>query len=262
MNLFSSAGASQPQAIEVSPYWLIDHPSLSYEEYTHPEFWQSIIQSTSLSLATSSVSGTPSLGVGLKCSVLNGEDNPQVKPLVDEITKNQDLILDSSDPKEKTAAKAAIKDLVKKLKDLDDKHRVGIISQLAGGLSLESPQDLFTTGSPIGKWGIWSTSSYRISTGEVEVMALVRYLGDSTDCTQNALDLGMKFLFQFTDLGLSTEYLGRWLNNTTTSSKLDGQIDYRIDKDAFVTLNFGRDFNQQGRLLLGLKFNGSAATNN
>lgn len=60
-------------ALEVAPFWLVPHPTLSYKQYTEPSLAQSIVQSFSVSLATAradSTSDTSSTQVALGLRIL------------------------------------------------------------------------------------------------------------------------------------------------------------------------------------------------
>lgn len=61
--------------IEVSPYWLSSHSSLTLQQYLQPNFIGTIQQSLSISAATvkDSANGANKLGVGFRFKILNGE---------------------------------------------------------------------------------------------------------------------------------------------------------------------------------------------
>ena len=256
LNLFTNTSAAQPQAIEVSPYWLFDHSDLDYKTYSGPGFFQRIKQTASFSIATDSLSGTggasPNLGLGLRVDLLSGDKNPEEAAVLKKIQDSQDTLLDKPGD---TNAETEIKNQIKKLGELE---RVNWISQFAVGASFDDIKNAFNGGSKFHKWGAWSTNTYRLVNPKVDCIGLVRVLGDSIDNTQTAFDAGLRILFQEGDFSFSGEYLGRWMNSGTVTSKLDGEVGCKVAKDILLTANYGRDFTKEGRLLVGLKFNGNS----
>jgi hypothetical protein len=69
-------------ALEVAPYWVKPHPSLSFDEYYNPSFWQSIAMNTCLTGAASPLKTNDSiveLGVGVKTILIDGFASKSMK---------------------------------------------------------------------------------------------------------------------------------------------------------------------------------------
>jgi len=80
--------------LEVSPYWLQSHPTLTRQEYLNPSLLHIFLQSFSISVATvkDSASGANNLGVGFRFRVLNGKPVPQ-QDTVDRQLRRSDKII-------------------------------------------------------------------------------------------------------------------------------------------------------------------------
>ena len=80
--------------LEVSPYWLQSHPTLTRDKYLHPNLLHTFLQSFSISAATvkDSASGANNLGVGFRFKVINGKPVPQ-QDTADRILKRSDKIV-------------------------------------------------------------------------------------------------------------------------------------------------------------------------
>ncbi|TGD57920.1 hypothetical protein [Flavobacterium humi] len=78
--------------LEVTPYWLKSRPKLSREQYLHPDTFQTILQTLSLSAATvkDTVNGSNNLGLGLRFEIVKGALDNQFK-----ILENQMLQLET-----------------------------------------------------------------------------------------------------------------------------------------------------------------------
>ena len=70
----TTSGLRPGYSLEVAPYWLKNRPTLTIEEYRNPSILQNIQQTTSVSLATSSIgsSGT-GLGFGVRIQLFSGK---------------------------------------------------------------------------------------------------------------------------------------------------------------------------------------------
>ena len=73
--------------LEVMPYWLSSHPTLTRSKYLNPSVGQTFLQSLSISAATvkDSATGTNKLGAGFRFKLANGKPVPELE------TANTDL---------------------------------------------------------------------------------------------------------------------------------------------------------------------------
>ena len=73
--------------LEVTPYWLKSRPKLTREQYLHPDTFQTILQTLSISAATvkDTVNGNNNLGLGLRFEIVKGALDNQFKVLENEM---------------------------------------------------------------------------------------------------------------------------------------------------------------------------------
>ena len=103
INVLSAAGDGDDliprnYALEVAPYWLIDHPDLEFEDFYDPTPWQGIKQSLSISLATKDltddadgIEGTAA-GLGLNLDILTGKPKPELEDTTEHLAAFMDLL--------------------------------------------------------------------------------------------------------------------------------------------------------------------------
>lgn len=306
-------------ALEFAPYWLVSHPSLSYEEYTEPSSAQSIAQSFSISFATSrpdtsSDTASTRIALGVRLLPLGGHASSKFRGLehqldsiqrtrpslirtqadaldeIDEATvqisrlqadlavtaaNNAPRIADirrriaiaeqqrSAAKASTAAAEAILKTQADTMRSLAqamgqaDAERVGMFVELASAISGAYPGANFDAGK-LSRVGAWATLSYRVESPHLDLIGLFRFLRDTGDDAQNALDVGGRLFWLRNALGLSAEWVARTAYNVTSSapgnttaeraltfrssSRLVGVIDYRAADAVYVTMSFGRDY--------------------
>lgn len=66
--------------LEVMPYWLSSHPTLTRSKYLHPSIGQTFLQSLSISAATvkDTLTNSNKLGAGFRFKILNGRPTPEL----------------------------------------------------------------------------------------------------------------------------------------------------------------------------------------
>lgn len=108
MNLINSfsgdSGLPQNYALEVAPYWLTYHPSLTFSKYQSPGF-RSALYTLALSVATSPLEDPTNssaeaigtrLGIGVRTNLVNGRFSPRLNTLVAELATIQERYLDAA----------------------------------------------------------------------------------------------------------------------------------------------------------------------
>jgi hypothetical protein len=90
LNLFSALregeGLPRNYALDVTPFWLRSHPTLTFDDYYHPTLMQSLARTFAVSVATTSteaadpaVPGVTSLGFGVRALVAQGRAHPALE---------------------------------------------------------------------------------------------------------------------------------------------------------------------------------------
>lgn len=93
-----SGGIPDNFGLEVAPYWLYSHPNLTFEDYYHPDLVQTLLQTASLSLATTrseTDDGTEftRLASGIRVQLVTGGQSRDLKGAVASHQKVADEIL-------------------------------------------------------------------------------------------------------------------------------------------------------------------------
>jgi len=110
-SLFNASGAGgslvlpNSYALEFSPFWISNHPDLTFDNYVEPNIPNSILQNLSISIATTELKNTTDtsiverkIGFGLRTMIISGSLPKEVKTLVSLISVNQLLVLDAISP--------------------------------------------------------------------------------------------------------------------------------------------------------------------
>jgi hypothetical protein len=129
--------------------------------------------------------------------------------------------------------------------------RDGFFLDLAGGAAWSAPRAIIDSAS-LDRWGIWTTASYTLP--NLSFVGVLRWLGDNDAATQNAIDVGGRFIYARDRYAVSLEYVGRHPSGSgddTDGWRLAGVIDYQIRPSVWLTGTFGRDYQdvQAGSLL-------------
>lgn len=276
----SSNGFPQNYAVDVTPYWMVSHPTLTFDKYQSPSPGQSIAQSFLISVATVPIPGAtasaPSLGtrlgLGFRTFVANGRSSKGVKAALGKAVKEildvdfaiNDLVFREGRPGVSEADKAGLitqeevlrgkaKAIAAKIEAMDA-ERVGFFLALAGGQTWGFTEDDLSN-SKAEKFGFWVTPSYRFKgcdeTAEdcissIDLIGVGRVLTEKDK--EKRWDAGGRFVLRANKaFYLSFEALGRKDKNqpATPPSKnfrTVGMVEYRIQQDIILYGSFGRDF--------------------
>jgi hypothetical protein len=268
--LTSSDGLPRNYALEVAPYWLLSHPTLTFAEYQNPTVSQSIAQTLAISVATVPIPGATTgddptgtrLGLGFRVSLVNGRANPRVETLIEELEAVNFDILDMRQAAKKPGAPANDTKLADALAEASrlalqiqaaDAERIGLFVTVAGGQAWAFSGDTFEN-AVNDKRGLWVTTAYRwrgcAATEECEssfdAIGVARALGAPDIDT--AWDIGGRLVWKATkELNLSFEALRRRGGTAPGTEDADsnrtvGLLQYRIREDLILVGSFGQDF--------------------
>jgi hypothetical protein len=175
-------GFPQDLALQVAPYWLKSHPDLSMREYQEPGVWGSMVQSLSLSVATSPIAGATKdadalgtkLGLGVTTRFFNGKPNPTFDMHLQTLEDYADAVfrLDTQIENETDQEKVAA--LEQEMEEIDatgaiaarrigelDAERVGFFLTLSAGQIWDFLDDNVDNGRAARR-GAWLTGAYRM----------------------------------------------------------------------------------------------------
>ena len=233
-------------ALEFAPYWLTRHRTLTFDQYAAPGFWQSIVQTLSISVATVRLpkpdTGTV-LAFGLRTAYVSSRDLSAIKPLRDSLEHVQEKILLTENAVEVTRLKAQAKGIALRLQHALRTERLGWTIEGAAAGSLAFPGDVAQNGK-LSRAAIWVTSGYRVAKPRCDLLTVVRLTRDErTAPRQNLFDLGGRLVVDKEDFQLSAEYVFRSVTAGGTSRstyRLTAGAEYRLRNDLYVTATLGR----------------------
>lgn len=251
-------------AIEVNPYWLFDHLTLSVDDFYKPDIFQCILQNANISLATGSISsefnapkntsGT-GVGIGLKTLLFQGDVPAELQT----IKKLQIQWLE-----DRNNSELATTD-IQNLDQAVTVFRNGQKKPEGFSTELDFAQVVDLTGSNYSQatassMGLWITPSYYLSGPQLDFLVVGRFIDDERN-SLSYFDYGLRLVKEFGQVEMSFEYLGRTAtNNSLNTNRYDWVIQSPIQTGIYLTASFGKDFqsstsgNSNLISLLGINF--------
>jgi len=123
-------------SMEFAPYWMYNHPTLTWEQYKESGGIESIFQSTTVSLGTSqigdSLNPTTGFAIGLKTNLLSGKLTAKAKKILDEEIKYDKATSDEIDEIAKKLTEIEYKKKDKEIKEAkSDEDKTKILKKYA-----------------------------------------------------------------------------------------------------------------------------------
>lgn len=261
-------------AVEVAPYWLRPHPTLTYEDYYGASLPQAILQSLAISIATSrpdSTADATDLGLGLRFRVVEGEEDSESKAIRGQLTTIQQEITGLNSQRRRAlregrqadadsldgVIEARADDARKRALELQDhQDLVGWTVDLALASAWAFPTPAFESGRNTS-WGAWTTVGYRWEKPDFQLLLLGRFINNAQAEDQNVFDGGLRWIWDLDRLDLSIEGVRRIaldiqqdpdVTNISlrSSGRLIGGVEYRITDTAYLYASFGKDHKPAG----------------
>jgi len=270
-------------ALEFAPYWMTNHPDLTYDKFNEADFGQALLQSLSVSLATTqqtaATSTTPAStlgGLGIRASWLIGKPSAvegQIRDAIKQATTTAAVNMGAPVPGATAAplisSNTNLTNLIESLRSARYEGR-WYVEAAAATTALFSGND--ADHSAHQKNGFWLTPSYRLSrttfnatTGtsssqpNIDLLGVVRWISDHTGTTiSQPLDLGARLIWNSGSVSVSAEHLQR-RHTSNNSSRTAAIGNFKINDNLYVTATFGKNFADEtpnGNLIgiLGLHF--------
>ena len=268
-------------AFELSPYWLVSQPNLSWSDDVTRNVAESVARTLSLSVATAEtgVTGSPltSLAVGVRTLVTSGHMTPATQRALGAL---EAMLSQSGDVFLRMVGEAGLDELDKRLASGDmttaeyearkqeiaalvlesDEYREAMsraedVAAKREGFFLEVAAGFvwdFAAGSwesrAFRKRGVWATPSYDF--GAWNLVGVLRYLDETTAPSEDALDWGGRAVYSTADYALSLEFVRRSpIDSTETirrSHRFVGVAEYRISPATWIIASFGKDRQKTG----------------
>jgi hypothetical protein len=256
-----SNGFPRNGALEVSPYWLVPHPQLSFDDYYNANLSQSLLQTLSISLATSRLPelageiGGTAVGVGLRTSPSSGRAHPTLQLLADSLRDRQTelsrRVAQAVRDRDSAAIRRISAEYEEDLRDLAlrmqavESERIGFLLDAAGGVVLDFPGDLADSGF-VSRAGVWLAPTYRPHDAAIEIIGLLRYTLDRrSGIDRNTFDFGARTILEVGQLSGSLEFIEHagddYPLGQSPSYRLAGNLEYRVGASSIVSLTIGRD---------------------
>ncbi len=262
----------QNYALEVAPYWLFPHPTLTHQEYVFPSSLQSLKQNTSVSFATVPITGTgtedtlgTTVGFGLRTLFLQGSLPASYKKLVDSLKVIQRQILLADDASSEQSLAEQAKQVALNIQQAA-KNRYGLSLEFATAFAVAFPDDDFED-ARLSRFGFWMTPSYRTlptsnKKTSVNLLGVARYIyedsglltsGDGAGSEKSSLvDVGMRLLLDVDEFSISGEGIFRKVLDSPKSPsgvdlnedtyRLSLLAEYEINNNVKVFASFGRNY--------------------
>ena len=277
-------------SIEVAPYWLLPHPSLTLDNYKNDP--ASMLRTLTLSLGTSDSAaaaengGKTKLALGVRSMLISSAGGPSVDSTcivnaqragarlaqaIGEIVNpmiqtNPDLTVEQVEELRQSAFETALERApadVKKEVEESTKECVDILSvnrgftlDIAGGGAWSFDDGSWDAGR-FATAGIWLTPAWKLNdNSDLVGIASVMWQGLDSDSTQTMLDVGIRGIHAWKSVGISAETIYRHTRGGEVDNnqfRVDLGLDIEMVDGLWLTSTFGKDFNASGaRSLLAI----------
>lgn len=256
-------GLPRNLAMEVSPYWLRSHPSFTFDDqFARGGFFHTLATTIPESFSIS-VGSTPRLAkkdttgirlaMGGRVLLWPGRAPRALSDLVDRyngMSERCDAQIDShvsalcSDSVKKDPHWIAMYDTIQRTIT----EPIGVVVQLAGGVSADSPLDS-VQGVRWRRGGVWLSPAFRRE-DHVDFLGVVRYLHDAggpDSASSDMGDIGGRLLWNASSsIALSAETIGRVQRTqgagTMRTVRYGGLVEFRPVANWYLFYAFGKDF--------------------
>lgn len=236
LGLFSGSGG----AMEVAPYWLMNHINLSAEDMykKHGE----VIQNFAISGAHVLADSVGYVSFGARTRLFRIYGKKQTKKLdsmrldlIDQLADiDESSSLDAIDASRQEYASLILKPI----------FTIDIAGAIAGSSPTNSYSDLQSS-----RWAVWASLNWRPKGNDFYVTALGRYIGNNRFAgysdNSNLIDIGTRANYDIGKFSASLEYLQR-LDLETTGKSADNRLaaigSYQLSDKFYLTATFGKDF--------------------
>jgi hypothetical protein len=281
VNKFRQGTLPKDYAFEMSPYWLVTQPDLSWNSDVTRNVAESVARTLSLSVATAETGTTnspiTSLAVGVRTLIRSGHMTVPTQralgALEQTLSQTGDIFLRKAgeaglDELDKVLANRGItiadyearkqeitalvlesdeyREAMARAEDVAAK-REGFFFEIAAGFVWDFAAASWES-RRFRQRGVWAAPSYEF--GSWTLIGVVRYLDEATAINQNALDWGGRALYSSADYALSVEFVERSPIVQTAAIKRShrfvGIAEYRVSPATWVIASFGKDREKTG----------------
>lgn len=243
LGLFSGSGG----AMEVAPYWLMNHADLSAEDMykKHGE----LIQNFAISAAHVVADSVGYVSFGARTRLFRTYGKAQVTKL-DSLKKALILMLaDVDDDSSLDNIEAARQEYAALI--LKPIFMIDLAGATAGSSSTNSYNDLQSS-----RWAIWTSLNWRPKGNDFYITILGRYIGNNRFAgyvdNSNLIDVGTRANYDIGKFSASIEYLQRFdfePSTTTSDNRLAAIGSYQLSDKFYLTATIGKDFSDVNNMI-------------
>lgn len=258
----------QNYALEVAPYWLATHPTLTFSD-GRATLGSTFLQTLSLSVATAKDTIGTHLGLGIRALLAGGHPSRAGRLMLDSIRTLQDSALAAIvgvDIRDSAGIYRAVEPFAAGSRAIASRlspelERAGFRAELAVGTLFLFPSATFDDGRS-EKLAVWVNLAYQLERPRLDMAALVRLTSNSGSGTGTLVDIGGRMSFELAPLTVSAEFVGRSaidaqvtqsgpgqvaaILNLRNSYRATGSIEIALGDGSALVLGLGRDFDQPG----------------
>ncbi len=243
-------------AVEVTPYWLVNHPAYTFTDYFKRKM--PLLETFNISAATFKTDTTSSVSIGFRTQIVRLYSNKAQEALEAKRSEIVDL-LNVEEGGFTPRVLEAIEKAKKELSDLKSKVTLNfeIAAAIIGSSTNSSFKDL---GSD--KSGVWANIRHRPNKFPFDFTALARYswannAKPKVGSDSAFFDYGLSVSFQKPKFDLALEYVNRYdLSIKSNTNRLAFVVNYIVYDNIVVVGSFGKNFDKVNNLLtvVGVKF--------
>lgn len=244
-------------AVEVTPYWLINHPAYTFQDYFKKRRFP-ILETFNISAATFKTDTTSAVSVGFRTQIVRLYS----KYAQSELEAKQKEIVGLLSVEEDGFTPDVLEAIDKAKKELADlKSKVTFNFEIAAAIIGSSKSNSFKN-LQSDKSGIWANIRYRPKKCPIDFTGLARY-----SWTNNAnpkigsdsafFDYGLSLSYQKPRFDLALEFVNRNdFSLKSNTNRLAFVVNYMVYDNIVIVASFGKDFDKVKNLLtvVGVKF--------
>ena len=290
---FGAEGLRAPNgyAIEVAPYWLVPHPTLTLRNYAHDP--ASFLRTFTVSLASADSTSDDDgrthgrLAFGLRGMLISSSHKLATDTLcigraeaagafiaqrvgavmAAFVATHPGATADQIEAERIKATEHVIRAAPDSIQDVvSEEHTAGCIDlfvvnrgftlDIAGGGAWSFLDGAWDNGR-MARAGIWLTPAFKWSDqGDLVGLASINWQGLDADSTSRIIDLGVRGIYAWSKFAISAETIYRNLGGDVPGDDLwrvDVGIDVELRDGIWLTSTFGKDFNaRDARSLLAI----------
>lgn len=243
---------TQGGAMEVTPFWLTNHPNLTFDKYIQKK--TPFLETFNISVATFKTDTINNVSAGFRTHLFRSYSADKKKQLLN--TKNQIVMALATDPGNiDTAAIAKLK------QTLDDQRKRGFfLIELAGAVLAGSPTNSYNNLAS-SRSGFWLNARWVPDISSLDFIMVARYSWTNNvpvkSMDSSFLDYGLALSYATKKFDCQAELIARRdFSIDKNYSRFAFVANYMLNDNVIIVASLGKNFNPAGNILsvFGVKF--------